>query len=95
MRTFAVSSFFELLGATATVAALRAELREELIAYDGRRRRMRLDWLEERDRAAVSVVAEVQSPRTPGWSVRSAGSVACCGTDAGVVEVVVALLIRH
>lgn len=61
MRTFAVSSFFELLGATATVAALRAELREELIAYDGRRRRMRLDWLEERDRAAVSVVAEVQS----------------------------------
>lgn len=61
MRTFAVSTFFELLGATATVAELRAELREELIAYDDRRRRMRLDWLEERNRAAVTVVEEAQS----------------------------------
>lgn len=50
MRTFPVSTFFELLGATASLPDLRGQLHDELSAYDQHVRRARLARHAEQER---------------------------------------------
>ncbi|WP_458682722.1 hypothetical protein [Prescottella equi] len=85
MRTFTVSRFFELLGATASIADLRDQLHNELSAYEDHVRRARAARLAAEERSVELeqpvVIEQLPLPRTPGWHGQCVGFGACCGAD--------------